>query len=118
MSSFVNFLENNGYSTSMWESGFNQNQANEVCAELTKWFSQDSGESGEFLILWSDGDGSSFFGDAELAYFTDGVAYVLPNPFVEGSAEAFFSALISVTNHHFEALYPTKIRKRVLYNAI
>lgn len=116
--SFANFLKSHEYSTRMWEQGYQAEDVNEVCHELTEWAQTALELPGEFVVLWSRRDGIQFSGDSELAYTTDGHAYLVPNPFIEGDSEGFVVALNSILAGLADQLYETNIEARVLYNAV
>ncbi|QQE77788.1 hypothetical protein [Alicyclobacillus sp. SO9] len=116
--SFAEFLRNHEYTTSMWENHYTSNDVNQVCHHLTKWAQTAFGLDGEFLILWSRQEGMNFEGDSELCYLTDGTAYLLPNPFIEGDAEGFVVALQGILHNDVSDLYETPVVSRVLYNAV
>lgn len=102
----------------MWDDGYSSNDSNEVCHHLTQWIQSVWGVDGEFLMLWSEYEDAKFEGDSELAYFTDGLAHLMPNPFIEGDAEGFIVALATILEGAGDSLYRVSIGKRVLYNAV
>jgi hypothetical protein len=118
LTAFAQFLSSHKYSTSMWENGYGWNEANEVCHELTTWAQSVLELPGEFLVLWSDQEETKFFGDNELGYALEGVAYLLPSPFIEGDSEGFVTALQRIIHGGLNELYAVDIRGRVLYNAV
>lgn len=117
-SAFARFLQENEYSTTMWESGYTPAEANEVCAGLTDWGQTQLGLKGEFLVLWSKQDGTQFSGDSELIYVQDGQAYLLPNPFLEGDPDGFLTSLLRILDGALAELYPIEIQSRILFNAV
>jgi len=118
LTAFAAFLKEHDYSTTMWEHGYTQDEANDVCHALTTWATEAQGLTGEFIMLWSMRDDLSFSGDSELAYAVAGCAYLFPNPFIEGDAEGFLSALQNVMNGRLDDLYQAPIESRLLYNAV
>lgn len=112
------FLQEHLYSTRMWDSGYTPAQSNEVCHDLTQWAEGVWQLPGEFLMLWSRAEETQFFGDSELVYFVNDIAYLLPNPFIEGDAEGFVQTLSTIVAGHVETLYGVPIQRRILYNAI
>lgn len=102
----------------MWERGYTPAESNEVCAALTDWGQIQLGLQGEFLVLWSKQEGTHFSGDSELIYMQGAAAYLLPNPFLEGDSDGFLTALLRLLDGATEELYPTKIRSRILFNAV
>lgn len=116
--SFAKFLSEHQYNTSMWEHGTSPNEANSVCHELTEWGKREFQLPGEFIVLWSTQEGIHFSGDNELAYTVDGIAYLFPNPFLEGDSEGFISAFLRVLNGSFNQLFSCPIQSRILFNAI
>lgn len=118
LSAFAKFLNQHNYSTLMWESGYGQDAANDVCHELTAWARDVFQIDGEFLMLWTHREDTRFFGDSELAYAAAGKAYLVPNPFLEGDAEGFVTALHRIVENEVGELYAVDIQGRVLYNAV
>jgi len=117
-SSFARFLEEHKYTTTMWETGYSAAQSNEICAALTQWGQSAMSLNGEFLMLWSEQVETKFRGDSELVYAVDGLAYLLPNPFLEGDSEGFLGALVHLVQGNQDDLYSTPIRSRILFNAV
>jgi hypothetical protein len=115
---FAKFLQEHQYSTEMWGSGYTSAESNGVCHDLTKWGQTTWQLPGEFLMLWSRSQDTQFLGDSELVYFINDLAYLLPNPFIEGDAEGFVLALATIVAENVESLYSVTIRQRVLYNAV
>lgn len=117
LTSFAVFMRDHGYTTRMWENGYTAALANDVCHAMTEWFQTTFQSSGEFVVLWSNGDGVSFSGDSELVYLEDGIAYLVPNPYIEGDSEGFVTALMKIVHGYKVELYQTEVQNRVLYNA-
>ncbi|MCY0875836.1 MAG: hypothetical protein OWT28_06160 [Firmicutes bacterium] len=114
---FADFLKRHGYSTTMWESGYSCGDANEVCRHVTAWMQQDLSLPGECLMLWAKREGTSFSGDSELIYAVDDNGLLLPNPFLEGDAEGFITALQKIMEGKSNELFVIALQSRVLYNA-
>jgi hypothetical protein len=118
LASFAKFLQDNQYSTRMWEGGYGSAEVNEVCDRLTQWAKRDLGLTGEFLILWTALDGTQFSGDNELIYLVDDRAYLIPNPFIEGESEEFIATLQRIVHGRFGELFEVPMQRRILYNAV
>ena len=114
---FAKFLQDHQYSTRMWDGGYTPEESNAVCHDLTQWAEGAWQLPGEFLMLWSRAEETQFSGDSELVYFVNDIAYLLPNPFIEGDAEGFVQTLSTIVAGHVETLYSVPIQQRVLYNA-
>lgn len=115
---FATFLKSNGFSASMWENGCTSDEANAVCHALTHWLQSEWELPGEFLLLWTRRDGIAFQGDHELVYAEDGLAYLLPNPFLEGDPEGFITMLQTILAGDRSTLFSVSLQSRLLYNAV
>jgi hypothetical protein len=118
LAAFAKFLQDNQYSTRMWEGGYSSDDVNEVCHRLTQWAQRELGLPGEFLILWSELDGTRFSGDNELIYLADDRAFLVPNPFIEGESEEFIATLQRIVHGRFGELYEVPVQRRILFNAV
>lgn len=115
---FAKFLKEHNYTTQMWDGGYTPERSNGVCHQLTEWARQVFELPGEFLMLWSEVEGTQFTGDSELVYFSENLAHLVPNPFIEGDAEGFVVALATIISGASDTLYRVPIKQRVLYNAV
>lgn len=118
VTSLAKFMQQHGYTTRMWEHGCTPEEANAVCYELTEWMRGELAVDGEFLLVWSKRQGTSFSGDNELCYLMEEKAYLMPNPFLEGDAEGFVVACQAIVSGRVNELYTTDVRERILYNAV
>ena len=116
---FAKFMQNHKYTTTMWEGGVLPSTTNDVCHAMTVWLQESLGASGEFITVWSHLDDVTFSGDNELAYVTSqGQAFLLPSPYIEGDAEGFIQCLRRILDEDFTSLFATTIGRRILYNAV
>jgi hypothetical protein len=118
LTAFAKFLQEHGYSTTMWEGGYRPEEANQVCHALTEWGQHTLQLDGEFLVLWTALVDTQFSGDNELIYVSHDKAYLIPNPFIEGDSEGFVSSLQRILHGKLEELYEVPMRRRILYNAV